>query len=287
MNGLPAGQHSKFLCFILKNVNMAEQKSFIKLQGTLGGLTFYEKEGKSLVKTAGGVTRERILKDPNYIRTRENMREFGAAARIGRSLRIGLNNLVQEVSSPNLTARVTGQMKRINKVGTGDRGGRSFEILTNRQLLEGFELQPALPLRNVFFPPFQEPTIDANRSVVTWEVPDFNTQNYIKIPNGASHARLVLNTCVLSDYELDTSLNAYAFVHPAENERSATTFSQEFALSGMVGSSLSLNTDLGLTAALPNTAGVVVALGILFYQVINGNYYGLTNNNAVQIYRVL
>ena len=56
---------------------MAKQKGFINLEGTLGGLTFYKSEGESFVKTAGGISKDRILKEARFKRTRENMSEFG------------------------------------------------------------------------------------------------------------------------------------------------------------------------------------------------------------------
>ncbi|MFN0729367.1 hypothetical protein [Polaribacter gochangensis] len=58
---------------------MAKQKGFIKLKGSLGGLTFYESGGKDIVKTTGGIDKSRIDNDPNFKRTRENMSEFGAS----------------------------------------------------------------------------------------------------------------------------------------------------------------------------------------------------------------
>ena len=37
---------------------MAKQNSFIKIKGTIGGLTFYERDGQSLIKTQGGVDKK-------------------------------------------------------------------------------------------------------------------------------------------------------------------------------------------------------------------------------------
>jgi hypothetical protein len=185
-----------------------------------------------------------------------------------------------------MAGRVTGMMKRMNRVGSGNRGERSFEIVPNKQMLEGFEFQSKLPFRTVFYAPYSTPVVDANRSEVTWTVPDFNTQNYIQIPNGATHARLVLYTTILSDYVFDQTEGMYKFVHPEENERSASAYSPEFALNGMVGSDITLTADLGLSSALPTTAGVLIGTGILFYQQINGLFYALANNNAFQLSRI-
>jgi hypothetical protein len=59
---------------------MARQASFLKMKGTLGGLTFYKSRDGHLIREKGGIERQRILNDPQFIRTRENMAEFGRAA---------------------------------------------------------------------------------------------------------------------------------------------------------------------------------------------------------------
>ena len=56
---------------------MAKQKGFIKVKGSLGGLTFYSANREELIRTTGGVDKSRIEKDPSFKRTRENMSEFG------------------------------------------------------------------------------------------------------------------------------------------------------------------------------------------------------------------
>ena len=107
---------------------MAKQKGYIKLRGSLGGLTFYEKDGSNIVRTTGGVNKSRIESDPAFKRTRENMQEFGGAAHIGKSFRQGFANIVKTMSGPNLVGRVTAIMKRIISVGAGQRGERYFEV---------------------------------------------------------------------------------------------------------------------------------------------------------------
>ena len=166
---------------------MADQKGFIKLKGSLGGLTFYDKDGKSLVRTTGGVDKSRITSDPAFKRTRENMSEFGGSAKVGKSLRMGFVSIYKSMAGTGTVGRLTGVMKRINSVGPGLRGQRAFEIVPNKVLLEGFEFNLKAPLDTVFYAPNDEPTLDANRSIATWDIPDFNTDDFITPPEGASH----------------------------------------------------------------------------------------------------
>ena len=262
---------------------MAKQKGFIKLKGSLGGLTFYENSGESLIRTTGGVDKSRIERDPAFKRTRENMSEFGGSAKVGKALRQGFADIIKTMSDNRVVGRITGLMKRINTVGPGVRGQRAFEILNNRIVLEGFEFNRLDPLDAIFYAPNSSPTLDANRSIATWVVPDFNTANYINPPEGATHFKLVLVTTVLSDYVYSTLLRSYEPVDEAENETNGIAFSTEIPLQGMVGADTTLTVDLGFAAPLPATVGVISAIGIIFYQEINAAFYELASNNAMRI----
>ena len=174
-------------------------------------------------------------------------------------------------------------MKKINSVGTGVRGQRAFEILPNKILLEGFEFSKNTPLDAIFYAPNTPPTLDANRSIATWVVPDFNTSNYINPPEGATHFKLVLVTTVLSDFNYSISIKKYEPVNATENETNGIALSSEIPLGGLVGSDTTLVVDLGFGAALPATVGVVNAIGIIFYQEINSQFYELASDNALRI----
>ncbi len=262
---------------------MAKQKGFIKLQGSLGGLTFYQRDGNSIVKTTGGVDKNRINSDPNYRRTRENMSEFGASATVGKALRVGFSSIIKSFKDSTITGRITGVMKRINSLGAGLRGRREFQILDNKEVLEGLEFNEKVPLSTVFYPEYTAPTLDANRSIATWLVPDFNASNYIKPPEGATHFKLILVSTVLSNYTYNPGLKKYEPVEPTENTVNGINYSNAIPIAGQVGADTTLTVDLGFSNVLPNTVGVIMATGILFYQQINTELYELSSTNAMRI----
>lgn len=262
---------------------MAKQKGFIKLQGSLGGLTFYESGGNNIVKTTGGVDKSRINNDPNFKRTRENMSEFGASATVGKALRQGFGSIIKNIKDSTITGRLTGVMKRVNALGIGSRGQRIFEILGNKIILEGFEFNKKVPFSTVFYPEYKAPTLDANRSIATWEIPDFNTANFLRAPEGATHFKLILVTTVLSNYEYVPTVKKYEPVEVIENETNGISYSNPIPIGGDVGEDTTLTVDLGFTTPLPSTVGVVNATGILFYQQINAEFYELSSANAMKI----
>lgn len=63
---------------------MAQQKSILKLKGTIGGITFYKSKDGYLGSGKGrSVDASRIANDPGFARTRENGAEFANAASAG------------------------------------------------------------------------------------------------------------------------------------------------------------------------------------------------------------
>ncbi len=262
---------------------MARNNSFIKLEGTLDGLTFYEKDGQSFVKTKSSVSKNRIAKDPAFRRTRENMQEFGGAAKAGKAFRTAFSSIVKLMSDTYFSARLTGLMKRINRNGTGIRGERVIDILSNGALLEGLEFNLAAPLSAQFFAPFADPSWNANRDVATWTVPDFDTDSFVRAPESATHIRLVLAAGLVSSYEWETALQSYEPFEEAENGLGGVAFSADIPLTGLVGGDTILSVDLGLGAAIPVTTAAIASVGIVFYQEINGDLYELAQGNAMQV----
>ncbi len=51
----------------------------------------------------------------------------------------------------------------------------------------------------------------------------------------------------------------------------------------MVVSDTTLTVDLGFGSVFPNTVAVISAIGVIFYQAINSNFYVLTSDNAMRI----
>jgi len=265
---------------------MAKQQGYVKIKGSLGGLTFYKKNGDEIIRTTGGVSKERILSDPSYRRTRENMKEFAGAATAGKGLREGFKEIAKRMSDDYAVGRITGMMKRINSVGVGQRGQRPIHILLNKLFIEGFDFNKVTPLGSVLHASYSVPSLDVNRSIATWTVPDFDTDTGVTAPEGATHFKLVLASAVLSDYVYSSATKTYEPTSPEENSVRGVTMSAELPIGGMVGSDTTLTVDLGFTAPLPPTVGVLVGVGIIFYQLIQTEYYELASNNSLRIVMV-
>lgn len=92
---------------------MTRQKGIIKLDGIIGGITFYKSQDGYLAREKGGVSADRIANDPNFQRTRENGEEFGRAGKAGKLLRNSIRAMLQNASDSRMVSRFTQKMVEV------------------------------------------------------------------------------------------------------------------------------------------------------------------------------
>jgi len=262
---------------------MAKNISLFKFSGSLGGVTFYESEGKSFVRLTRGPVKTAIMNNAAFKRTRENMSEFGGAARAGKALRLSFSDVVKTMADRRLTSRLTGFMKSIINLGSGTRGKRAIDIATNKLWLKGIEFNQSSTLGSVFFPHFLEPSFNVNRDAASLNIPEFNTDACIKAPMGSTHFRVYLACGTLSNYLYDDEMNHYVPAEPDYDSLHALAISSAIPLGGTSGGSIDLTADLAIGVALPASVTTMAAVGIVFYQEINAQLYELASDNAMRI----
>jgi hypothetical protein len=262
---------------------MAKNNSIFKFSGSLGGVTFFESDGKSFVRLTRGPEKSAIKNNAAFKRTRENMSEFGGAARAGKALRTAFSDVVKKMADRWLVSRLTGFMKSIIKLGSGTRGKRAIDIAMNKLWLKGFEFNQRSTLGSVFFPHFLEPAFNANRDAATLNIPEFNTDACIKAPMGSTHFRVYLACGTMSNYLYDDEMNQYVPVEPDYDTLHALAVSSAIPLGGMSGGAIDLTADLAVGVAIPANVTVMAAVGIVFYQEINSQLFELASDNAMRI----
>lgn len=262
---------------------MAKNNSFIRLEGTLDGLTFYRKNGESFVKTKSRVSRKRIFNDPAYKRTRENMQEFGGAARIGKAFREAFSGIGRMVSDSYVSSRISGKMRSVCSTGTGLRGEREFDIVSAVETFKNFNFNVDKPFDTQFNAPSVLPVINATRDTVTWTIPDFDTDTYVQVPEGATHFKLALAAGYTSNYEWVTPTKSYEAVEEDVNGRGDVTYSAAIPIGGMVGGVTTLVVDLTSLGAIPVTSALFAGTAIVFFQMVNGDLYEFAQGHAMKI----
>ncbi|TDQ80134.1 hypothetical protein [Sphingobacterium yanglingense] len=239
---------------------MAKQKSFIKMQGKVGDLSFSKSRTRGYeVRTPGGADKQRIMTDPNFQRTRENMAEFGSASSVAKLIRIQLNNLMMRFGDKTLRNRLTSVVHRIQKADSvSARGERVFKP-ENSLLLKGLEFNLNSSL--TFMIGLNLPvTFDRVRGEVSLAIPAFNPRSTVTLLPGATHMRFTLAAVeqTLDPMEIPRPEVIETDYIPLIGDHQAET----------------------LTVNVPadSTKVIYMMIGIDMYQHVNEVYYPLMDN---------
>lgn len=248
---------------------MAKQKGIIKLDGTIGGITFYKSQDGYLAREKGGVPADRIANDPAFQRTRENGEEFGRAGKAGKLLRNAIRAMLQNASDSRMVSRLTQKMVDVIHEDTTNPRGQRNVIDGEAELLEGFEFNISGKLGTTLYAPYTG-TIDRVAGTLTANIPAFVPINMIAAPGGTTHFKIVS-----AGAEVDF-----------ENE----TFVMDSQASAVLPWDATATAVINLANAVTanSTHPLFLALGIEFYQEVNGQMYPLKNGayNALALVKV-
>ena len=237
---------------------MARQKGIIKLKGTIGDITFYKTQDGHLAREKGGIDASRIKSDPAFQRTRENGSEFGRAGKAGKVLRTAMRALLLNSADGRMVSRLTQQMVKVIQADLINERGLRNVIDGEAELLAGFEFNIRGKLGTSLFAPFVG-AIDRVTGDITVDLAPFIPTNMIAAPSGTTHYKIISAGAEI-DFEAETFVVA----------------NSETAI---------LPWDAVATVAIAQTNAVTpastkplfLALGIEFYQQVNGQMYSLKN----------
>jgi hypothetical protein len=263
---------------------MARQKGHIKYVGTLGEVRHFKIKGNEgyFAGLKGGPTGEQVKTAPGFVRTRENMSEFAACAMAGKSVRVGLSALMKQMTDSQFTGRLTAIMKKINiEDGSEARGQRAILVTQEPQYLKGLDFNKNISFNGVFSAPFTlTPNVDRNESVLS--IPSFNPLNYLNIPAGATHFRIINALSVISDFVYNTDTTSYEPAEQTLNEVSNIAYSTYIPIDAVT-TAIDVTATLPDSPTLPANVSVLGSIGIEFYQEVGSNFYLFNAGNALKI----
>lgn len=260
---------------------MSKQKGIVKLEGNLGGISFYVADGQHLARVAAGPSKERIAKDPAFKRTRENNKEFGGSAKVAKALRLSMGGLMQTMAGTRLVASLTGLFKAINLKGHGKRGKRPIEASQHKAMLKNMEFNKKVSFSTIFSAPYQF-TSNADRNEGVIQIAAFLPDGVVNAPSGATHFKLVSALGVISDYLHDDGTNTYEPVVPNQDTIGAAQSSNMLALDTAT-PDITITVSLAGAPVIDDQCTVIQTLGIEFYQEVDGEYYLFAQDNAMKI----
>ena len=251
----------------LKKKKMAQNKSLFKIVGTLDDVSFYKSADGYLVRTKGGVSKERVMKDPAFERTRENMEEFGHCAKAGKMLKSSTGGLAKKAKDRRLTSRLQKVMSGIkNSDRVSARGkrqvGDGIATEEGKLLLKGFDFNINAPLQSIMdLPVFVD--LDSGKTIVENLIP----KEDLNYPDGATHFSM---QSVFANLDFATGIS---------NSKTSPV--------------VNLPIDLTVSSPVMNPDGVPVGTGtriyllfIAFYQEVNGVQY-LLRNGAYNVLNII
>ncbi|QKG55202.1 hypothetical protein GKZ68_00670 [Hymenobacter sp. BRD128] len=237
---------------------MGQLTGAIQFSGTVGNVTV-SKTGQVRLKPQSN--KAMYATSATMQRTRENGSEFGRAAKAGKLLRESLRGLLLSASDSTLVARATQKMRYI--IGMDDANDRGERVVDKDNALTellGFNFNAGASIGQSLHAPYG---IAQNGADVTLSLASLNPQTDIVAPQGATHFEVVLGVAALN-FETGT----YAVANVAAPLGAIALNSAAAARS--------------VVASLPAAPGaddvVIGAVGINFYQQLNGKLYPLNNN---------
>ncbi len=249
---------------------MAKQGGIIKLEGTIGDITFYKSQDGHLARGKGGVDASRIQNDAAFQRTRENGEEFGRAGSAGKLLRLAFRSFLQNGADSRMVSRLTKEMVAVVKADSTSVRGQRNVLDGELELLEGFNFNIDGKLSSTIFTPYAA-TIDRVTGALQVNVPAFSPANGIDAPEGATHLRFV---------SAGASIDFEAGIFETINSQSV-----DIAISEAPVPAVDLLNQLTANSIHP----LFLVMGVEFYQQVNGVNYALRNGkyNALSIVKVL
>jgi hypothetical protein len=261
---------------------MAKIKSLFEVRGDVGDAGFRRVDGKGFLGRTSSIDKDRIMNDPKFKRTRENMAEFSASALAARSLRLGLAEVYKRYADKRVGSRLNKLFRKMLQSGPGMRGQRSIELQANIGQLMGLELHVSESLMGAFTAPRILGT-NANRNVVTLDVPVFSPDAHVTAPNGATHYRIVLACASLSDIVWSAADERHVPANELLNGIGAVAYSAEMPIGVAPAAPITLTVALPGAPTLGATEVLLGLVGIEFIQIVNADYYLLEEANAMRV----
>lgn len=236
---------------------MATQESIIQLRGTIDNITFARTaDGKMIAYKKSSMTREKVMNDSAFERTRENMAEFGRAGKASVVLKTACRLLLQNLKDRTMNRRLVREMVKVIKADLVSVRGQRNVIDGETELLQGFEFNDNASLKKTLLKDYVT-TINRVTGVLELSIPSFVPLRDIKVPAGATHCKIISGA-----YEIDFEDETFVV-----DEQETPLISLD--LTPQAATTLTGNVTANSTKPL------FLMAGIQFFQDVNGEKYPL------------
>jgi len=189
---------------------MAIVKGLLQMTGSLKGVSFYTRRGSDqvIMRTKGGVTKEKMANGPQYAGIRKSQNEFGGSSKFASMTRFAFGGL-NRLSDYNLNAVLSGMGKNLMKLDTGsEKGKRPIQLSQHKQVLEGFNFNRNYPF-NTILRVGVTAVIDRKKLLATVTIPRINTEIDLVNIQRLPYFRIIAVLGTVADMQYDETEGAY------------------------------------------------------------------------------
>jgi hypothetical protein len=168
---------------------MATTQGLISFKGTIGDHTFYRTKNGTFVRQKTSLTKDRVMNDPEFIRVRENMAEFGQSLIAGKFLRKQLLPFIDRCRNGAMPKRINSLLLQAIKLDKVNPSGKRNVLDGEISLLQDFEFNNTTSLSAVLHADitasFERSTGEASVSIAS-----FVPESALLYMPGATHVRI-------------------------------------------------------------------------------------------------
>jgi hypothetical protein len=235
---------------------MGQQTGVVRIRGKVGNLTFAKTANGDEVRLSTSLTGDKMRKDKRFKRTRENWAEFARAGRAARLIRNAFAVATKSIADARAYTRLATLALRVVKSDpTSSRGERILQLGDFSNFVD-YEFNVNQSMRSTFKEQF-ELLIDRAAGTADINIPELIPEIAIAELEGSTHFKM---TAAVAELEWDT-----------EDFVLDTAETSEMVYGNQLEAAQSLN----LTFPAGSTKTILVALGVWFYQEVNGQFYAL------------
>ena len=231
----------------------------LKFVGRIGGLVYADTKNGNTVTELGGVTRKRVLTDPDFQMTRENAHEFGGASSLASKFYTPLS-CYKDIFKPMLWSKLQGDfVKVLRDDPSGIRGVRTVDLLNNGDVILDLDLG-IKPINSILRFPIEIEITD-DRKLVNWSIPQY-PEYRISGPKNKNLSFKVIMTASVLPKMIHESKKDYKALGTANGEFYLT----ESTIMKLDGTIPSMDLIIELDLAPQETDAIVVCVGIAFFE---------------------
>ncbi len=177
---------------------MAQQLGNGYLKGRIDDIIYYQKNGKHFAMRKRDTNRNQVLYGENYVRARENMAEFGLAAKHGKGIRRSLNRHLHCLGWKGINELTSTLLRVIKSDPSGERGKRTLYLQNLPSALEGWNFNKKASWE-AMTPLVATPVLDRVSGWHTVVIDAHYPLSDILAPGGATHYNMTCGIISLSD----------------------------------------------------------------------------------------